>query len=93
VQRILRFYHRYHSSRYVGDDLIIRLKRPLTQAQVDELDREFRPLVKTGRVEQVGEVEGESEHPGLPRLRFHFAKRGFGMLRRMVDRINGFPEA
>ena len=93
VQRILRFYHRYHSSRYVGDDLVIRLKRPLSHAQVDELDREFRPLVKTGRIEQVGEVEGESEHPGLPRLRFHFAKRGFGMLRRMVDRINGFPEA
>jgi len=93
VQRILRFYHRYHSSRYVGDDLIIRLKRPLAPAQVDDLDREFRPLVKTGRIEQVGEVEGESEHPGLPRLRFHFAKRGFGMLRRMVDRINGFPDA
>ena len=93
VQRILRFYHRYHSSRYVGDDLVIRLKRPLAPAQVDELDREFRPLIKTGRIEQVGEVEGESEHPGLPRLRFHFAKRGFGTLRRLVNRINEFPDA
>jgi uncharacterized protein (TIGR00730 family) len=93
VQRILRFYHRYHSSRYVEDHLVIRLKRPLTDAQVAELDREFRPLVKTGSIEQTGVLEGEEEHHTLPRLRFHFAKRGFGMLRRLIDRINGFPEA
>jgi uncharacterized protein (TIGR00730 family) len=93
VQRILRFYHRYHSSRYVDDHLVIRLKRPLTEAQVAELDAEFRPLVKTGTIHQTGVVEGEEEHHTLPRLRFHFAKRGFGKLRKMIDRINAFPEA
>jgi uncharacterized protein (TIGR00730 family) len=93
VQRILRFYHRYHSSRYVDDQFVIRLKRPLTDAQVDELDHEFRPLVKSGRIHQTGVLEGEEEHHALPRLKFHFAKRGFGRLRRMIDRINGFPEA
>jgi uncharacterized protein (TIGR00730 family) len=93
VQRILRFYHRYHSSRYVDDHLVIRLKRALTDAQVKELDSEFRPLIKSGHMHQTGAHESEQEHPSLPRLRFHFAKRGFGMLRRMIDRINGFPEA
>jgi uncharacterized protein (TIGR00730 family) len=93
VQRILRFYHRYHSSRYVDDDLVIRLKRPLAEAQVAELDREFRHLVKSGTIHQTGVVEGDDEHHTLPRLRFHFAKRGFGSLRKLIDRINAFPEA
>ena len=93
VSRILRFYHRYHSSRYVDDHLVIRLKRPLLDEQVKQLDEEFRPLIKSGHMHQTGAHESEEDHASLPRLRFHFAKRGFGMLRRMIDRINGFPDA
>jgi len=92
VRRILRFYHRYHSSRYVDDHFVIRLKRPLSEAQLHALNHEFRGLVKTGDIHQTGPVEGEHEHPDLPRLRFHFAKRAFGTLRRMIDRINAMPD-
>jgi uncharacterized protein (TIGR00730 family) len=92
VQRILRFYHRYHSSRYVDDLLVLRMKRPLSPAQVDWLDTSFRSIIKSGHIEQTGALEGEQEHHELPRLRFHFAKRGFGTLRRMIDRINGMPD-
>jgi len=93
VARILRFYHRYHSSRYVGDHLVIRLKRQLLPEQVAQLDTEFRPLIKSGHITQTGALESENEHPDLPRLQFHYSKRAFGLLRRMIDRINHFPEA
>ncbi|MCE9618853.1 MAG: LOG family protein [Planctomycetes bacterium] len=92
VARILRFYHRYHSSRYVGDQLVIRLKRPLLPAQVELLDGEFRPLIKSGHITQTGALDAENEHPDLPRLQFHYSKRAFGLLRRLIDRINHFPE-
>jgi len=49
--------------------------------------------VKSGTIHQTGVVEGDDEHHTLPRLRFHFAKRGFGSLRKLIDRINAFPEA
>jgi uncharacterized protein (TIGR00730 family) len=93
VDRILRFYHRYHSSRYVGDHLVIRLKRPLAPEQVAQLDHEFRPLIKSGHIAQTGALDAENEHPDLPRLQFHYSKRAFGLLRRMIDRINHFPDA
>jgi uncharacterized protein (TIGR00730 family) len=92
VRRILHFYRRYHSSRYVDDHFVIRLKRPLSELQIQSLNHEFKALVKTGQIHQTGQVEGEQEHPDLPRLRFHFAKRAFGTLRRMIDRINAMPE-
>ena len=93
VARILRFYHRYHSSRYVGDQLVIRLKRQLLPEQVAQLDTEFRPLIKSGHITQTGALDGENEHHDLPRLQFHYSKRAFGLLRRLIDRINHFPEA
>jgi len=92
ARRIQRFYHRYHSSRYVDDHLVIRLKRPLSAGQVKTLDAEFRNIIKSGHIEQTGALEAEGEHPDLPRLRFHFAKRAFGTLRRMIDRINAMPD-
>jgi hypothetical protein len=68
------------------------MKRPLSPAQVDWLDTSFRSIIKSGHIEQTGALEGEQEHHELPRLRFHFAKRGFGTLRRMIDRINEMPD-
>ena len=92
VDRIQRFYHRYHSSRYVDEMLVIRLKRPLTPGQVKQLDAEFRPLVKSGHMSASGPLEGEQEHPHLPRLAFHHSKRAYGLVRKLIDRINGMPD-
>lgn len=92
VDRILRFYRRYHSSRYVDDLLVIRLKRPLSSAQVIQLNHEFRPLVHSGEMIQQGPLGGEEEHPHLPRLVFHHTKRAYGLVRRLIDRINELPE-
>ena len=50
ADHITRFYSVYHSSRYVRDDLIIRLKKPLTDEQVGILNDEFHELVKEGSI-------------------------------------------
>ena len=71
---------------------MIRLKRQLLPEQVAQLDTEFRPLIKSGHITQTGVLDGENEHHDLPRLKFHYSKRAFGLLRRMIDRINHFPE-
>jgi len=41
---------------------------------------------------QQGPLEGEEEHPHLPRLVFHHTKRAYGLVRRLIDRINELPE-
>jgi len=89
VDHILKFYTVYHSSRYVKDDLVIRLKKPLTQQQVDALNDEYKVLVKEGRMAMRGPYDAEGdEFPDLPRLAFTHTKSKFGLVRQLIDRIN-----
>lgn len=90
VAEIERFYRRYHSSRYVGDLLVIRLRSPLPAGTVQELNDTFGDILNSGRIEQVPHsVEGEQgEYPDLPRLTFYFDRRSAGRLRHLVNRIN-----
>lgn len=90
VEHTLRFYRLYHSSRYVGPTLVIRLNQPITPEQLDRLNTEFASLVKTGSIEQTSALPQESDHRELPRLVFHHTRRNFGLVRTMIDRINDF---
>jgi hypothetical protein len=88
AEHVAQFYRVYHSSRYVRDALVIRLRGPLTGQCLDELNAEFKVLVKSGKIEQRGPLEGESDYPELPRLVFHHTRYKFGLVRRLIDRIN-----
>jgi uncharacterized protein (TIGR00730 family) len=90
VEHILRFYRNYHSSRYYRDDLIIRLNRPLKEGDIDRLNHEFSAIVKSGVIAQRGPYDIEDDHLELPRIAFTHSRRDFGMVRRMIDRINEF---
>jgi len=84
------FYHNYHSSRYVGDLFVIRLLRPLSAAQLAEVNAECGNLCVTGRIEQGGALEGEDDWPELPRLTLHFNRKHYSGLRLLIDRLNDF---
>lgn len=94
VEEITRFYHLYHSSRYVDDRLVIRLERRPTEALVEALNREFadilngRPIVLS---DALPEEENEPQLRHLPRLIIPFNRRHYGRLRQLIDRINGWP--
>ncbi|HAW95481.1 MAG TPA: LOG family protein [Phycisphaerales bacterium] len=91
VEHVLRFYRRFHSSRYVGDRFVMRLKERLRDEQVRALEKEFGDLVAKGGMEQSGALKAENTHLELPRLHFHFVRRSFARLRMMIDRLNEFP--
>ncbi len=88
AEHIARFYRNYHSSRYVKDDLVIRLRAPLTPEGLDTLNEEFKVLVKSGSIEQRRALEGETDFLDLPRLVFHHTRYKFGLIRKLIDRIN-----
>jgi uncharacterized protein (TIGR00730 family) len=88
ADHILRFYRLYHSSRYVQDDLVIRLRRPLRPADVDRLSDEFAPIIRQGRIVQRAPYDVEDDHLDLPRLAFTHTRSRFGLVRRLIDRIN-----
>lgn len=89
-QHILRFYHRYHSSRYVKDFLVIRMQTTLTEQQLATLNKEFKGIVQTGKIVLAEPFPEENENLELPRLVFHHTRKQFGILRKLIDRINSF---
>jgi uncharacterized protein (TIGR00730 family) len=91
VNHVCRFYRNYHSSRYLRDDYIIRLRAPLREEDVELLNAEFAVLIKTGRIVQRDALPEEAgEHPNLPRLVFTHTRHQFGLLRTLIDRVNSF---
>jgi len=86
---ISNFYRVYHSQRYVVDDLVFRLLRPLPAATLAEINARFSDILD-GPAEQVsGPLKAENdEFPGLPRLILPFNRKAFARLRPLIDFIN-----
>ncbi|EAT15575.1 LOG family protein [Desulfuromonas acetoxidans] len=88
------FYKVYHSSRYVGKLLVIRLNKALTQQQIETLESEFSEiLLPDTRIKAVSAFDKERDEPDLwdlPRLAIHFNRRSYGLLNSFIRRINSF---
>jgi uncharacterized protein (TIGR00730 family) len=87
---ITRFYQVYHSSRYVGNLLVIRLTSDLSDAEVEQLNANFGDILIKGRIEksQALPQENQDETVGLPRLVLYFNQRDLGRLYQMIAAIN-----
>jgi uncharacterized protein (TIGR00730 family) len=92
VSRIDRFYRRYHSLRYVGEQLVIRLASNIGSQKVHELKTRFSGLlIPNGELSLSGPLPAEVDEPEiehLPRLVVDFNRKDFGQLRRFIDEIN-----
>ena len=92
VEEVLRFYRIYHSSRYVGPKLLLRLERGLTDGELEALNSEFNDILRSGsitRAQPLPEELGTDLH-ALGRIELDFNRRDFGRLRQLIDAINAF---
>lgn len=90
AEHVLNFYRNYHSSRYVRDEFVIRINARLRDEDVDSLNDEFASLLKKGRFRQCAALEAEEDHLELPRICFTHTRHNYGLVRRLIDRINQF---
>ncbi|WP_313740854.1 LOG family protein [Pseudomonas sp.] len=91
VHEIERFYANYHSSRWLERDFMIRMRHPLSETALNELEEAFGDLSVGGDYRQAPDspVGHESEDYGhLTRLTFAFPGRDQGRLRALIDFIN-----
>jgi len=93
VAEVVKFYRRYHSSRFVGDRFVIRLNGALSDETLSTLNGEFSDIITGGRFEQrPGPLEGEGDaYPQKPRLVFDFDRRSAGRLRLLINLLNDVP--
>ena len=93
VEVVTRFYKNYHSLRYIGELLVMRIKKPLTVPQIEELNEKFGDIVKKGKIRQhlkpFDEEDNEPHTADLTRICFYFNRRHFARLVRLIHLING----
>ena len=72
------------------DNFVIRMKHPLPDGFVHQLNEEFENLLDGGDITQVLEAlpEEAGEFAELPRLVFAYDKKSAGRLRQLINRIN-----
>jgi uncharacterized protein (TIGR00730 family) len=91
VEHICRFYRTYHSMRWVGSRLVLRLQRVVGEDELAELNREFADIVVSGEITHVPTSPSEIEDDDvvdLPRLAFRFDRASYARLRVLIDRLN-----
>jgi len=92
VEEVTRFYRVYHSARIVGEKLVFRVQRPLTDAELGELQERFDDILKGPADQAPGPIPQEAdEHPGLPRLILPFNRSNYSRLRQLIDHLNSLP--
>jgi uncharacterized protein (TIGR00730 family) len=93
VREIARFYANYHSVRYIGDELVIRMHTGPTDTQLEELNSRFGSLAVDGlirRVEPYGIERRQNDNVRLARIAFEFERHGYSSLRGLIDAVNAF---
>ena len=96
AHEICHFYANYQSQRYVDGRLILRLKQPPDQAQLEQLNERFSDIVASGSIiviEPTDAEKADGDSLDLARLALRFNRRSFGRLRQLVDVLNDFIEA
>jgi uncharacterized protein (TIGR00730 family) len=89
---LLGFYRIYHSSRYVGRRLVLRLTQPIDDALLSRLNNEFADILTNGSIESIGPTQSEiddDDFVDLPRIAMRFDRRNFSRLRVLIDVLNG----
>jgi uncharacterized protein (TIGR00730 family) len=90
------FYRVYHSLRFLGNTLIIRLNKKLTAEQLATLEEEFSEIIEPGSsLKLSGPFPEEDDQPDLidlPRLSFEFNHYSYGLLKAFIRRLNSFAD-
>ena len=94
MREIVDFYRNYHSSRFVRDTLVLRVRRAPDPQALEALNDEFADTLVRGKI-SVGEAlpEEADEVAALPRVLLGYDRRRAGRLRTLIDRLNEIEPA
>ncbi len=96
VAEIERFWRNYHSIRWVGDQLVVRLRHTPGPSEVQQLAEQFCDLLVDGTIEASEPLPAEvsdRDHLDLARLVMRYDPRRAGRLRTLINALNDLPTA
>lgn len=91
VEEVCRFYRTYHSVRFVGSRLILRLQREIGDEELASLNERFGHILVKGSIERIDTTDAEirdDDNVDLHRIAMYFDRRNWGVVRQMIDALN-----
>jgi hypothetical protein len=93
VKIIARFYRNFHSTRFVKDLLVVRLKNVPTESALAAMNEDFSDIITEGKIQTIkptSEEMRDKDNLQLARIAFNFNRHDYGRLRQLIDVLNGF---
>jgi len=89
VRELTGFYSNYHSSRYRGEKLHLRVRVPPDAEQLERLSERYAGIQTGGRMRVIdADVVDEETGESMPAVTMRFDRRQFGRLRCLIDDLN-----
>jgi uncharacterized protein (TIGR00730 family) len=88
---ITRFYRNFHSTRWVKDALVIRLKNTPSPSAIAAMNEDFADIINGEPIKIIAPTPEEVEdnaHLDLVRIAFGFNRKDYGRLRQLIDVLN-----
>jgi uncharacterized protein (TIGR00730 family) len=92
VKIITRFYRNFHSTRFVREQFVIRLRHAPGDTAIAALNEDFADIIageKIRAIEPTPEEREDNDHVELARIAFGFNRRDYGRVRQLIDMLNG----
>jgi len=93
VKIITRFYRNFHSTRFVKELLVIRLKNAPGASALAALNEDFADIIEGEKIRVIAATPEEQEDRDrveLARIAFGFDRRQYGRLRQLIDVLNNY---
>ena len=91
VDEICNFYRNYHSMRFVGRRLVLRVEHEPSDELLASLNEDFSDIIAAGQYERIeitpSELDDDDE-PELHRIAFEFNRRHYARLRELINVLN-----
>lgn len=93
VEEVTTFYRNYHSIRFVGDLMVIRMQRPIPPETLGQLGSRHGHLASDGRIfatEATSAENKDGDNLEMARIALRYGAKGFADLRPLINDINAF---
>ncbi len=93
VEEIEAFYRNYESARFVGERLILRLKRAPGEMTLERLNHDFADILEHGSFRVIEPTPPEiRDNDSLASARLAFyPNHAYGRIRQLIDQLNRLP--
>jgi uncharacterized protein (TIGR00730 family) len=91
VKIVTRFYRNFHSSRFVREQLVVRVQHAPSETAIAAMNEDFADLIVGGKIHTIAPTQEEvadDDNLQLHRIAFTFNRRDYGRLRQLIDVLN-----